>query len=44
MKLYLKKHFVELGEVTCKEPIYVDVYYVDRKEKVVYFTWDFGMD
>jgi len=44
MKLYLKKHFVELGSVTCKEPIYIDVYYVDRKTRVVYYTWDFGMD
>lgn len=44
MKLYLKKHFVEIGLVTFKEPIYIDVYYVDRKAKVAYYTWDFGMD
>ena len=44
MKLYLKRRFVEIGLVYCIEPIYIDVYYVDRKTKVVYFTWDFGMD
>lgn len=44
MKLYLPEKFTELGEITCKEPIYVDIYYVDRKRKVVYFKWDFGMD
>ena len=44
MKIYLPEKFTELGEITCKESIYVDVYYVDRKAKVVYFTWDFGMD
>ena len=44
MKLYLPEKFIELGKIICKKPIYVDVYHVDRKEKVVYFTWDFGMD
>lgn len=44
MKLYLPERFTELGEITCKEPIYIDVYYVDRKIKVVYFQWDFGME
>jgi hypothetical protein len=44
MKLYLPKTFQELGHFTCKEPIYLDVYYVNRKTKTVYFTWDFGMD
>jgi hypothetical protein len=44
VKLYLPEKFVELGEVICKEPIYIDVYYVDRKEKFVYFCWDFGMN
>lgn len=44
MKLYLPEKFTELGEITCKEPIYIDVYYVDRKAKIVYFIWDFGMD
>jgi hypothetical protein len=44
MKLHLPEKFAELGEITCKEPIYIDVYYVDRKAKVVYFQWDFGMD
>jgi hypothetical protein len=44
MKLYLPEKFTELGEITCKEPIFVDIYSVNRKTKVVYFTWDFGMD
>lgn len=44
MKLYFPEKFTELGEIFCKEPIYIDVYSVDRKEKIVYFTWDFGMD
>jgi hypothetical protein len=44
MKLYLPETFQELGLFTCKEPIYFDVYHVDRKNKTVYFTWDFGMD
>lgn len=44
MKLHLPEKFTELGEITCKEPVYIDVYYVNRKTKVVYFTWDFGMD
>jgi len=44
VKLYLKKHFVEIGLISCKEPIYINVYYVDRKVKVVYYTWDFGMN
>jgi hypothetical protein len=44
MKLYLPEKFKELGEFTCKEPIYIDVYYVNRITGAVYFTWDFGMD
>lgn len=44
MKLYLPEIFEELGEVRCKEPIWIDVYYVDRKAKVVHFVWDFGME
>jgi hypothetical protein len=44
MKLYLPEKFQELGEFTCKEPIYIDVYNVDRRFGLVYFTWDFGMD
>jgi len=43
MKLYLPETFRELGHFTCKEPIYFDVYYVDRRAKFVYFDWDFGM-
>ena len=35
MKLYLPEKFTELGKIICKEPIYVDVYYVDRKEKLL---------
>ena len=44
MKLYIPEKFTELGEITCKEPIFIDIYCVNRKTKVVYFTWDFGMD
>jgi hypothetical protein len=44
VKLYLPEKFEELGFFRCKEPIYIDVYFVDRKSKTVYFTWDFGMD
>jgi hypothetical protein len=44
MKLYLPNSFHELCVFTCKEPIYIDVYYVDRKTKAVHFEWDFGMD
>ena len=32
------------GSLTSKTPIYIDVYYVDRKLKIAYCTWDFGMD
>lgn len=44
MKLYLPEKFTELGEITCKELIFVDVYSVNRFTKHVYFNWDFGMD
>jgi hypothetical protein len=44
MKLYLPNRFTELGEITCKSPIYIEVYSLDRKAKIVYFHWDFGMD
>jgi hypothetical protein len=44
MKLYLPDKFTELCIFTCKEPIYIDIYHVDRQLGYVYFTWDFGMD
>jgi len=44
MRLYLPKKFKELGQIACKKPIYINVYYVNRKSKVIYFTWDFGME
>lgn len=34
--------FCELGEIKFKEPVFVDFYY--EKERVAYFTWDFGME
>jgi hypothetical protein len=44
MRLELPTQFEELGTIICKEPIAVDVQYIDRKTKTVYFTWDFGME
>lgn len=44
MKIYLLNPIIELGKITFDEPIYVDLYYVDRKNKTAHFTWDFGMD
>lgn len=45
MKLYLDKIIYEGDRsIEFKEPIYIDIYHIERREKMVYFTWDFGMD
>jgi hypothetical protein len=46
MKLYFAQKIYE-GDgrsIEFQEPVWVDVYHIDRKEKVVYFEWSFGMD
>jgi hypothetical protein len=45
MKIKLPNPIKELGEITFKGgPIEIDIYFVDRKAKKAYYTWDFGMD
>jgi hypothetical protein len=44
MTLTLPHSFEELGKMTCKEPISVEVYFIDRKTKTAHFRWDFGME
>jgi hypothetical protein len=44
MTLTLPTQFEELGQITCKEPISIKVCYVDRKKKIVHFSWDFGLE
>jgi hypothetical protein len=44
MKIKLPDTIYELGIIKCKEPIYIDLYFVDRKNKIAHFEWDFGMD
>jgi hypothetical protein len=44
MILTLPTRFEELGQITCKEPISINVWHVDRKKKIVHFFWDFGME
>lgn len=44
MKLKIPETIQELGIIKCKEPIYIDIYHVDRHNHLAYFTWDFGMD
>jgi len=44
MKIELPNSFFELGLIKLKEPISIELYYVDRRQHRAYFTWDFGMD
>jgi hypothetical protein len=44
MTLTLPKEFCELGHIACKQPIAIEVYYIDRRTKTAHFTWDFGME
>lgn len=32
------------GNLHLLEPIFIDIYYIDRHKKYVYYSWDFGMD
>lgn len=43
-RIELATEFHELGKITCKEPISIEVYHIDEKTERAYFTWDFGMD
>ena len=44
MTLLLPTQFHEIGQITCKEPISIDVYYIDEQTERAYFRWDFGME
>ena len=44
MKIKLPESIYELGLITFKEPMYIDLYHVDRHNYLAYFEWDFGMD
>ena len=44
MKIKLPESIYELGLITFKEPIYIDINYVDRHNHIAYFQWDFGME
>lgn len=44
MKLKIPETIYELGLIKCKEPIFIDIYHVDRHNHIAYFEWDFGMD
>lgn len=43
MKLFLPDTIHELEVISLTSPIYIDIYYVDRRKKTVFFEWDFGM-
>lgn len=44
MRLELKTDFGFEDEfLVFKEPIYVNIDYVDRRKRVIYCSWDFGM-
>lgn len=43
-RLELPTEFQELGKITCKEPISIEVYHIDEKTHRAYFAWDFGME
>lgn len=44
MIIELPNEIRELGLIRFKELVSINLYYVDRKNKIAYFEWDFGMD